>query len=219
MLKRTIVFAAFAGLASTVMAPAPANAAVICADHSHIGTGRGGSESQAMKLARTRWYSVARADGHPSSGPLSRLSWSLARKRRLTCAKPTFGVAYLFYCKATAIPCHTPPKDKPKKTRPSTTGTMNPVPMKLFCQKGETKYQSAGHIPKGWTSRKVTLGNVTIYCAKPVKPLCKGGKLIMLKSMPAQWRCICPQGWRKVRGKCTKNKPKTGPTINKNRIQ
>jgi hypothetical protein len=68
-----------------------------------------------------------------------------------------------------------PTTDKPKKTRPSSTGTM--------------------------------------------KPHCKGGRLIMLKSMPPQWRCLCPQGWRKVRGKCTKNKPKTGPTINKNRIQ
>jgi hypothetical protein len=37
------------------------------------------------------------------------LSWSQAKNRKLTCAKPTFGVAYLFYCKATAIPCHTPP--------------------------------------------------------------------------------------------------------------
>jgi hypothetical protein len=159
MLKRTIVFTALAGLAFTVNIPAPAYAAVICADHSHIGTGRSGSESQAMKLARTHWYSVARADGHPSSGPLSRLSWSQAKKRKLTCAKPTFGVAYLFFCEATAIPCHTPPNtgntkpkpqiptkvwkfqkapvanaptaDKPKKTLPSTTGTiMNTVPMK-----------------------------------------------------------------------------------------
>ena len=71
------------------------------------------------------------------------------------------------------------------------------VPFPL-CKKGEKKYQSAGQVPKGWSSRKVTLGKVTIYCAKPrvfiPLPLCqKGEKTYSSKGQ-------VPKGWtsRKV---------------------
>ena len=48
-------------------------------------------------------------------------------------------------------------------------------------------------------------GDRVIYCAHPVappagdptlpsKPVCTGGKLVMLKTMPPRWNCVCPKG-------------------------
>jgi len=72
---------------------------------------------------------------------------------------------------------------------------LTPLP---FCAKGETRYQSKGKVPKGWTSRKVTLGNSTIYCAKPrvliPRPFCAKGETRY------QSKGQVPKGWtsRKV---------------------
>ncbi len=196
MLKRTIIFAALAGLAFTVNIPAPAYAAVICADHSHIGTGRGGSESQAMKLARTRWYSVARADGHPSSGPLSRLSWSQAKKRKLTCAKPTFGVAYLFYCKATAIPCHTPPNTGNTGTGGDKEVVLGGVNLTPWCAKqfgGGFKAKLIGKTAGDWVCERSAGDRRPILVSKACK-LQYGNKAYKAKALnwqdPYSWKCL-----------------------------
>ncbi len=45
--------------------------------------------------------------------------------------------------------------------KPKPVGQLYPT-----CKPGESTYQSLRLVPKGWTSRKVTLGNRTIYCAK-----------------------------------------------------
>jgi len=83
-------------------------------------------------------------------------------------------------------------------------GLTYPLPT---CGRGETKFSNAKQVPSGWTKWKVKKGNVTIWCAKPnvfvpPKPSCVGGKLIMLKSMPPQWRCVCPRGLSNIGGKC-----------------
>ncbi|MCZ7595382.1 MAG: hypothetical protein M5U16_11100 [Hyphomicrobium sp.] len=33
----------------------------------------------------------------------------------------------------------------------------------------------------------------------PTKPRCSGGNLILLKTMPPRWRCVCPDGTTRVR--------------------
>ncbi len=103
------------------------------------------------------------------------------------------------------------------------------------CRPGEKLFTSARYVPKGWRSRKVTSGKQTVWCAKPgllipAKPICKGGKLVMLKTLPPRWKCICPantllkggkcvpkpvicpKGWKKVNGKCIPPKVQVTPT-------
>jgi hypothetical protein len=85
------------------------------------------------------------------------------------------------------------------------------------CASGEKPISSPRLAPKGWTVRKVTLGKRTIYCAKPgqlvpVKPICKGGKLVLLKTMPPRWSCRCPARTVLKGGSCTKvDGPSTNP--------
>ncbi|MDA7947266.1 MAG: hypothetical protein MPJ78_07295 [Hyphomicrobiaceae bacterium] len=86
------------------------------------------------------------------------------------------------------------------------------------CGRGETKFASSKQVPSGWTKRKVTRGKTTIWCGKPgsiipPKPKCVGGRLIMLKSMPPQWRCICPQGWNNIKGTCKKPPISSTPQV------
>ncbi len=79
------------------------------------------------------------------------------------------------------------------------------------CRPDETKFTKKSQIPQGWTWRKVTRFGKTIYCAKPPitppKPPCVGGKLILLKTHPPRWRCVCPEDKRLVNGRCEPNIP------------
>jgi len=71
------------------------------------------------------------------------------------------------------------------------------------CARGERSYTSRSQVPKGWTSRRVTRGGRTIYCAKRrVTIHCPRGQI------KVRGRCIpkpevhCPKGQIKVRGRC-----------------
>ncbi len=104
-------------------------------------------------------------------------------------------------------------------------GLTTPLPT---CRRGEKKFASAKQVPSGWTKRKVSNGKVTIWCARPglttpstptvppkpvtpPKPKCVGGKVVMLKTMPPRWRCICPPRTKNVKGTCQRPKVKKTP--------
>ena len=91
-----------------------------------------------------------------------------------------------------------PPTTPPTSTPPSTP------PPPLHCWVG-WKQVPEGWSEKGWRVKQRRRGDRVIYCAHPVappsndpdlptKPECAGGKLVMLKTMPPRWRCVCPAG-------------------------
>ncbi|MEO8420024.1 MAG: FecR family protein [Hyphomicrobium sp.] len=61
----------------------------------------------------------------------------------------------------------------------------------------------------GWRVEKRWRANSVVYCAKrvtpptdpvlPSKPECAGGKLVMLKTFPPRWSCVCPDGTSRQR--------------------
>ena len=81
-------------------------------------------------------------------------------------------------------------------TPPSSTPT-------LHCWAG-WKEVARGWAATGWRVEKRERANRVVYCAKrvttptdpvvPAKPECAGGKLVMLKSLPPRWSCVCPDG-------------------------
>lgn len=93
-------------------------------------------------------------------------------------------------------------------------GLTYPDPVGPKCASGEKQVKSPRLAPKGWTVRTVGSGKRRIYCAKPgtivpKKPLCKGGKLVLLKTMPPRWRCLCPKGTSLKNGTCTRDIPQS----------
>jgi len=89
-----------------------------------------------------------------------------------------------------------------------------PDPVEVNCANGEKQVSSPRVAPKGWTVRTVVSGKRRIYCAKPgtlvpVKPSCKGGNLVMLKTMPPRWKCLCPKGTSLKKGSCTRDIPQS----------
>jgi hypothetical protein len=89
----------------------------------------------------------------------------------------------------------------PPTTPPSSTPPSTPPP--LHCWVGWKQ------VPEGWSEKgwrvKQRRGDRVIYCAHPVappaddpvfpaKPECAGGKVVMLKTLPPRWSCVCPTG-------------------------
>jgi hypothetical protein len=88
-------------------------------------------------------------------------------------------------------------------------GTTTPPPVTppttpLKCWNG-WKEVPKGWGDKGWRVKPRRRGDRVIYCAHPVapvpdnpsppaKPECAGGTVILLKTLPARWRCTCPSG-------------------------
>jgi hypothetical protein len=95
MLKRTIVFAAFAGLAFTVITSAPAYAG-ICLNHKHAGTGKGPTKGSAKAAARAKWRYEVIKHKHPA-----RILWSQSENQSTSCSKRVYG----YTCKAKATAC------------------------------------------------------------------------------------------------------------------
>jgi hypothetical protein len=99
MLKRTIVFTALAGLAYTVIPPAPAYAIhdeSFCIHHRHTGSARSVTRSSAEIAARTKWRYVVTKHGHPT-----KILWSHAKNKSMPCLKKSYG----YKCWAKANPC------------------------------------------------------------------------------------------------------------------
>jgi hypothetical protein len=88
-------------------------------------------------------------------------------------------------------------------------GTTTPPPVTppttpLKCWNGWKEVPKAWS-NKGWRVKSRRRGDRVIYCAHPVapvpddpspspKPECTGGSVIMLKTFPPRWRCVCPSG-------------------------
>jgi hypothetical protein len=61
-----------------------------------------------------------------------------------------------------------------------------------------------GFHEKDWRVTHRRRGHQVVFCARPSgsggggilppKPRCAGGKLVLLKSLPPRWSCICPDG-------------------------
>lgn len=90
---------------------------------------------------------------------------------------------------------------------PSTTPPSTPLP--LNCWNG-WKEVPKGWSEAGWRVKVRRRGDQVVYCAHPVappsadpevpsKPECVGGNVILLKTMPPRWRCVCPDGKTRVR--------------------
>jgi len=97
-------------------------------------------------------------------------------------------------------------------------GLTTPDPVGPKCSTGEKQVATPSAAPKGWTVRTVKASNRTIFCAKPgslipVKPRCEGGKLVLLKTMPPRWSCVCPRGKKLVNGTCKTDYPLSTPEI------
>jgi hypothetical protein len=81
-------------------------------------------------------------------------------------------------------------------TPPSSTPT-------LRCWAG-WKEVAKGWTAIGWRVEKRERADRVVYCAKrvtpptdpvvPAKPGCAGGKLVVLKTLPPRWSCVCPEG-------------------------
>jgi hypothetical protein len=78
----------------------------------------------------------------------------------------------------------------------------------LTCWQG-WKEVPRGWSAKGWRVKHKRRGNRVIFCAHPVappsggnglpeKPRCDGGKIIAIMSLPPRWRCVCPEGARRI---------------------
>jgi hypothetical protein len=78
----------------------------------------------------------------------------------------------------------------------------------LYCWHGWKKVHRGWH-EKGWRVHRRRSGNRVIYCAIPIfepppiidlpsKPQCIGGNIVMLKTFPPRWRCICPGGKKRI---------------------
>lgn len=99
-----------------------------------------------------------------------------------------------------------PPTVPPSSTPPSTP------PPPLHCWVG-WKQVPHGWSEKGWRVKQRRRGGRVVHCAHPVappshepivpeRPRCSGGNLIFLKTMPPRWRCVCPEGTKRLqRGK------------------
>ena len=97
-------------------------------------------------------------------------------------------------------------------------GLTYPDPVGPKCLTGEKQVSTPSAAPKGWTVRTVSRNGKTIFCAKPgtlipPKPSCKGGKLVMLKTMPPRWKCVCPQRTKLINGQCKPDYPLSTPEI------
>jgi hypothetical protein len=158
MLKRTIVFTALAGLAFTVNIPAPANAApnvtTKCTPTKGSFSVKQGGKSYTCKSKKVCKITTCKLGGSYSctvktttthsdckevvSTPSSGLPGGVLIPTRPggsqlapTKDRPRFPTKVWNFQKAPVA--NAPTKDKPKKTRPSTTGTiMNTVPMKQY---------------------------------------------------------------------------------------
>ena len=62
----------------------------------------------------------------------------------------------------------------------------------------------------GWRVEQRERAGRVVYCAKrvtlpptdtvdPTKPTCSGGSLVMLKTLPPRWSCVCPEGTTRQR--------------------
>ena len=74
----------------------------------------------------------------------------------------------------------------------------------LTCWNGWKQVES-GWSAKGWRVQQRRRGDRVVFCAHPVgppsgdtgippKPECAGGSLVVLKTLPPRWRCVCPKG-------------------------
>ena len=79
----------------------------------------------------------------------------------------------------------------------------------LTCWNGWKKVPRGWH-EDGWRVKHRRRGNRVVRCAQriiveppivdlPPKPQCRGGKTVLLKMLPPRWRCICPDGKKRVR--------------------
>ncbi len=110
MLKKTIVFATFVGLAFTLNSPAPAYASGhykylrkdLCQYHSHTGTGRSVSKKTARWAARQKWRYVVLRDNHNNrEGSQVYSRWTYAVEKSSSCKRKW----RVYKCKVKAFPC------------------------------------------------------------------------------------------------------------------
>ncbi len=79
----------------------------------------------------------------------------------------------------------------------------------LYCWSGWKKVPR-GWSEQGWRVKHRRRGDYVIRCAHPIvepppdiiyppKPECYGGRIVLLKTLPPRWRCICPDGKKRHR--------------------
>lgn len=86
-----------------------------------------------------------------------------------------------------------------------------PPPPPLTCWRGWKKVHKGWGDDDAWIVKRRHRGGRTIYCARrrdedigppvidlPPKPECFGGKVVMLKTFPPRWRCLCPGGQKRI---------------------
>jgi hypothetical protein len=108
MLKKCIIFTALAGLAFTVIIPAPAYAGK-CYRHKHLGIGKSISKKLAINIARAEWRSGVIKHGHPSS-----ILWKNSRNQKQNCSRSrrSWQSPFVYKCWAVASPCTTTVTDQ-----------------------------------------------------------------------------------------------------------
>lgn len=94
-------------------------------------------------------------------------------------------------------------------TAPPPSAMPPSTPLPLNCWTG-WKEVPRGWSEAGWRVKARRRGDQAVYCAHrvtlpsddlvvPTKPRCSGGNLLLLKTMPPRWRCVCPDGMTRVR--------------------
>jgi FecR protein len=102
------------------------------------------------------------------------------------------------------------PKDDGVEEANDDPGTVPPSTSPQLRCWGGWKQVAKGWSATGWRVEKRERGHRVVYCAKrvmsppadpvvPTKPECAGGTLVMLKTLPPRWNCVCPVGTTRQR--------------------
>jgi len=188
MLKRTIIFAALAGLAFTVNIPAPAYAIhdeSFCIHHRHTGSARSVTRSSAEIAARAKWRYEVTKHGHPT-----KILWSHAKNKSMSCLKKSYG----YKCWAKANPCD------PHTTIPGKGGdkevVLGGVNLTPWCAKQfgrGFKAKLIGKTAGDWVCERSAGDRRPILVSKACK-LQYGNKAYKAKALnwqdPYSWKCL-----------------------------